>query len=335
MAIYLPQQPSFMDQFLGTGVMNNVMKAMMMRMENQRADAESIQGLQQQGYSEADYTAPTPQEKAAGYRGAAPGQYQGKVFDPSQQVEVAGRRFQRPPEPKMSYKAVKDETTGRLMLELYQDKKLSDVKPLALAAQGAKKAGWQQKTRKFKGKNGNPMAQDYAFNPQNPEERIPLGKPYPQHKTQGGGASIQLIGFDDKDPKGKRPVTYNPKTGKIDIGKPVKDLGDVTKKTTNVEQISRNVAKAKQRVQQNPNEEGAKSDIEYLQKYDNSDTVYVWKETPNTWFGINVGTNKGAYPQKLPVINGKQVTTLDVRNAMRIHTLSFEEALEKITSGSR
>ena len=96
--IYLPQQPGFMDQFLKTGALENILQSIMISAQNRRRNEEKIQGLQKEGYTEADYTAPTPQEAQAGYRGQAPGQYQGQTYDKSNQVGVAGRQFQPPKE---------------------------------------------------------------------------------------------------------------------------------------------------------------------------------------------------------------------------------------------
>jgi len=110
--IYLPRQPTFMEQFQSTGAMENIMRSIMMGVQNRREDEKTIRGYQEKGYAEADYTAPTPQEVQAGYRGAAPGQYKGEVYDPSRQVEVAGRRFQRPVEPKTTFDVV--EKKGQL-----------------------------------------------------------------------------------------------------------------------------------------------------------------------------------------------------------------------------
>jgi len=108
--IYLPRHPSFMEQFLQTGAIDNIMQSIMMGVQNRREDEKTIRGYQEQGYAEADYTAPTPEEAARGYGGvagsptrAAPGQWKGNVYDKSRQVSVAGRQFQRPVEPKVTF----------------------------------------------------------------------------------------------------------------------------------------------------------------------------------------------------------------------------------------
>lgn len=304
----------------------------MMGVQNRREDEKTIRGYQDAGYTEADYTAPTPQEVQAGYRGAAPGQYKGEVYDKSRQVSVAGRQFQRPVEPKMSYKVVKKD--GRPMLEVYQGGNLSKVSAMSQAAKDVKGKGWQRKIDYFAGKGGKSMAQKIYFNsdPDNPQE-FKVGNPYEVKRgTGGGGASIQLIGFDEKDPKGKRPVTYNPKSGKISIGKPVTGLGDVTKKTTNVERTNINISKAKQKIEGDLSNPAVKAEIEYLQKHDTSDTVYVWKTKDKVvpFTDIKYGSDSKAEAVKLPVLNGKQVTTQDIRDTMKAEGMTFEQVLEHV-----
>jgi len=50
--IYLPRQPTFMEQFLGTGVMDNIMRSIMMGVQNRREDEKTIRGYQEEGYTE-------------------------------------------------------------------------------------------------------------------------------------------------------------------------------------------------------------------------------------------------------------------------------------------
>jgi len=79
--IYLPRQPTFMEQFLGTGVMDNIMSSIMMGVQNRRADDATARGYLDKGYTEVQpvpesqqAAAPqTPEEQAAfesGPRGA-------------------------------------------------------------------------------------------------------------------------------------------------------------------------------------------------------------------------------------------------------------------------
>jgi len=344
--IYLPRQPTFMDQF--SPYMDNIMKSIMMGVQNRRADEETARGYLDSGYSEVQ---PVPQsQQAASPQNAAEqtafesgprGEYW-KQHAPAD-VTVGGRGpfngglmgmpkrgFRKPVEPKMTYKAVKDKETGRAFLEVYKDEKLSKVSAMS---QASKDAGtkYQKKIKYFKGKNGKAMAQATIFDPKLGQE-VPLGNPYEVMRGTGGaGGGIQFVGLDTSDPKGVKAVSYNKKTGQLTVSKPAKGLEKIEKKTTNVEQISRNVAKAKSLIQENPKAEGTKAHIEYLQKHDNSDTVYRWKTKPQfTIMGKGFGSKSQAEAVKLPIMNGKQVTTQDIRDTMKAEKMTFEQVLEHI-----
>lgn len=197
MAIYLPQQPSFMDQFLGTGVMNNVMQAMMMRMQNQRADKEYAQGLQEKGYTEiqdpstykADEYIDTTPKTLPMPRQTGPQQW---VPPQKPDVTVGGGRglmgtpkrgFKRPAVPETTFGTTQG-TGGNDWDVVWKDGKVFK----AARSKAPTGGGFKDKTRTFqryntKTKKMETWAQDYDIN-KTTRERIKVG---PEYRTKVGG----------------------------------------------------------------------------------------------------------------------------------------------------
>ena len=136
----LPQQPTFMDQF--APYMDNIMRSIMMGVQNRREDESTARGYLEEGYQETipmtpsqETAAPQSPEERAAFQGGPRGQFwQQRVPD----VTVGGRGlmgmpkrgFRKPVEPKMSYKITRDETTGKPLLKLFKGGNLYSVKPM-------------------------------------------------------------------------------------------------------------------------------------------------------------------------------------------------------------
>lgn len=185
--IHLPRHPTFMEQFNQSGAVNNILRSIEFGIQRRMMEEKEIRGLQKEGYVEADYTAPTPQEVQAGYRGAAPGQYKGAVYDPSRQVDVAGRRFQRPPEPEMSF-GVEKGKGGQDWDVVRKGGKLFKVARSKTATQPSWQRG-QRVIEKINPKTGKKQTwvQEYDYNPKT-RERIDVNKPY--RSKVGGDTNV-------------------------------------------------------------------------------------------------------------------------------------------------
>jgi len=126
--IYLPRQPTFMEQFLGTGVMDNIMSSIMMGVQNRRADDATARGYLDKGYTEVQpvpesqqAAAPQTPEEQAAFESGPRGAYW-KQHAPADVTVGTGRGvgpfhspkrgFSKPVEPKTTFDVV--EKKGQL-----------------------------------------------------------------------------------------------------------------------------------------------------------------------------------------------------------------------------
>jgi len=184
MAIYLPQQKSFMDQFLSTGIMENIMRGIMARNQNLREDQETARGYQDAGYTEIQPRSQFQQQNAGPQNEA---ERQAFAKGPSAQewglkppdVSVGGGRgllgspqrgFRKPPEVeyKVGVETFKDESGKQYPMFI---KRTKDGK--YVAAQNLPSGSAQKITRKTRTrtdlKTGITYQQEYRVDHQGKE----------------------------------------------------------------------------------------------------------------------------------------------------------------------
>ncbi len=123
--IYLPRHPTFMEQFLKTGAVDNIMRSIMMGVQNRRQDEDTARGLKKEGYTEVQpvpesqqEAAPQTPEEQAAFESGPRGEYWKKHAPPDVTVgndrgfgpfRSPERGFRKPVEPKMTFGIEKGE----------------------------------------------------------------------------------------------------------------------------------------------------------------------------------------------------------------------------------
>jgi hypothetical protein len=262
--IYLPQQPGFMEQFLKTGALNNILQSIMMGVQNRRADEETSRGYLDKGYTETTPMTPSeqaaapqnPAERAAFEQGPRGQYWQQRVPD----VTVGGGRglmgtpqrgFRKPPE--VEYDA-KVETFKGENGEKYNFliKRTKDGK--FVAAQNvpatALPSGTRKKRDRLDKKTGMTFRQEYIVDKSGKETWT---GPWTTYKDPSSSATNIFIGTGPggkpliMSSKGKPNIrtadvpggsAINPKTTarlSSEQQKAISDLGDIERIATEVE----------------------------------------------------------------------------------------------------